>query len=309
MLPSVDTNDELQEVVSDEALLRPAAQELCGQLGLAGARIVRFPEGSLPVYSVGDALVLKLYPAFEAAQAIREAHLLAHLWGQLPIPTPRLHAADQYKNGWRYVLMSRLPGEDLNEAWPRASRAHHERIVAEAAECLAALHDLDAAPMAALVGPPDWGRFVAGQRAGAVEQQVGGGLSAPWLEQIPDFLRSVPLSAPRRPVLLHTEFMREHLTVDPDDGWSLTGLFDFEPAMVGDPAYDFVSVGLFLTRADPHLLKIFYEAYGQSPFAPRELMAYTLLHVYSDLNWYLHTLPTPPRKDFESLAETWFSIP
>lgn len=309
MLPSVDTNDELREVVSDEALLRPAAQDLCGQLGLAGARIVRFPEGSLPVYSVGDALVLKLYPGFEAAEAVREAHLLARLWGQLPLQTPRLHAADQYKNGWRYVLMSRLPGEDLNEAWPRASRAHQERIVAEAAECLAALHDLDAAPMAALVGPPDWARFMAGQRAAAVEQQADGGLSAPWLEQIPDFLRSVPLPAPRRPALLHTEFMREHLTVDPNDGWRLTGLFDFEPAMVGAPAYDFVSVGLFLTRADPHLLKLFYEAYGQPPFAPRELMAYTLLHIYSDLNWYLRTLPTPPRKDFESLAETWFSVP
>jgi hygromycin-B 7''-O-kinase len=306
MLPSVDTNDELQEVVGDEALLRPAAQDLCGQLGLAGARIVRFPEGSLPVYAVGDALVLKLYPGFEAAEAVREARLLSHLWGRLPIATPRLHAADQYKNGWRFVLMSRLPGEDLNEAWPRIPRAAQERIVAEAAECLAALHALDAGAVAPFVGPPDWARFVAGQRAGAVEQQMSGGLQAPWLEQIQDFLRSVPLPSSRRPVLLHTELMREHLTVDPRDGWRLTGLFDFEPAMVGDPAYDFVSVGLFLTRADPALLKLFYEAYGQPPFDPRELMAYALLHVYSDLNWYLRILPAPPRKDLDALAETWF---
>lgn len=306
MLPSVDTNDELQEVVGDEALLRPAAQDLCGQLGLAGARIVRFPEGSLPVYAVGDALVLKLYPGFEAAEAVREARLLSILWGKLPIPTPRLHSADQYKSGWRYVLMSRLPGEDLNEAWPRIPRPDQERVVVEAAECLAALHALDATPVVPLTGPPDWGRFIATQRTTAVEQQQIGGLSGPWLEQIPDFLRSVPLPAPRRPVLLHTEFMREHLTVDPHDGWRLTGLFDFEPAMVGDPAYDFVSVGLFLTRADPTLLKLFYEAYGHPPFDPRELMAYTLLHVYSDLNWYLRSLPAPPSQTLDALAETWF---
>ncbi|WP_055712131.1 phosphotransferase family protein [Streptomyces torulosus] len=306
MLPSVDTNDELEEVVGDEALLRPAAQDLCAQLGLAGARIVRFPEGSLPVYAVGDALVLKLYPGFEATEAVREARLLSHLWGQLPIPTPRLQAADQYKNGWRFVLMSRLPGEDLNEAWPRIPRADQERIVAETAECLAALHALDPGPVASVVGPPDWSRFLAGQRAAAVEQQAGGGLPEPWLEQIPDFLRSVPLTAPARPVLLHTELMREHLTVDPHDDWRLTGLFDFEPAMIGAPAYDFVSVGLFLTAADPALLKLFYEAYGRPPFAPRELMAYTLLHVYSDLNWYLRRLPAPPRKDLDALAETWF---
>jgi hygromycin-B 7''-O-kinase len=306
MLPSVDTNDELREVVGDEALLRPAAQDLCGQLGLAGARIVRFPEGSLPVYAVGDALVLKLYPGFEATEAVREARLLSMLWGKLPIPTPRLHSADQYKNGWRYVLMSRLPGEDLNEAWPRIPRPDQERVVVEAAEGLAALHALDATPVVPLTGPPDWGRFIAAQRATAVEQQMMGGLSGPWLEQIPDFLRSVPLNAPRRPVLLHTEYMREHLTVDPHDGWRLTGLFDFEPAMVGDPAYDFVSVALFLTRADPTLLKLFYEAYGHPPFDPRELMAYTLLHVYSDLSWYLRSLPAPPSQNFESLAETWF---
>ncbi|UUU24154.1 aminoglycoside phosphotransferase family protein [Streptomyces sp. DSM 40750] len=306
MLPSVDTNDELEEVVGDEALLRPAAQDLCGQLGLAGARIVRFPEGSLPVYAVGDALVLKLYPAFEAEEAVREARLLALLWGKLPIPTPKLHSADQYKNGWRYVLMSRLPGEDLNEAWPRIPRPDQERVIVEAAEVLAALHALDAAPVVPLIGPPDWTRFIASQRAAAVEQQRSGGLPALWLEQIPDFLRSVPLTTSRRPVLLHTEYMREHLTVDCHDGWRLTGLFDFEPAMVGDPAYDFVSVGLFLTRADPTLLKLFYEAYGHPPFDPRELMAHTLLHVYSDLNWYLRSLPAPPRQTLDALAETWF---
>ncbi|WP_338896689.1 aminoglycoside phosphotransferase family protein [Streptomyces sp. TG1A-60] len=306
MLPSVDTNDELQEVVGDEALLRPAAQDLCGQLGLTGARIVRFPEGSLPVYAVGDALVLKLYPSFEAAEAVREARLLDLLRGKLPITTPRLHSAGQYKSGWRYVLMSRLPGEDLNEAWPRIPRPDQERVVAKAAEVLAALHALDAGPVTALTGPPDWAGFVAAQRSAAVQHQRIAGLSAPWLEQIPDFLDSVPLPAPRRTVLLHTEFMREHLTVDPGDGWRLTGLFDFEPAMVGDPAYDFVSVALFLTRADPALLKLFYEAYGHPPFDPRVLMAYTLLHVYSDLHWYLRSLPAPPRQDLEALAETWF---
>ncbi|BBC35648.1 Phosphotransferase [Streptomyces graminofaciens] len=268
---------------------------------------MRFPEGSLPVYAVGDALVLKLYPGFEAAEAVREARLLSHLWDRLPVPTPRLHAADQYKNGWRYVLMSKLPGEGLEEAWPRIPGAVRDRIVEEAAETLAELHALDPGPVAGFVGPPNWNRFMAAQRSAAVEQQQIGGLTSPWLEQIPDFLRSVPLPVePRRPVLLHTEFMREHLTVDPHDEWRLTGLFDFEPAMIGDPAYDFVSVGLFLTRADPRLLKRFYEAYGQAPFAPRELMAYTLLHVYSDLHWYLRSLPAPPRHDLDTLAETWF---
>lgn len=306
MLPSVDTIDELNLVVRDEALLRPAAQDLCGQLGLEGARLVRFEDGSLPVYSVGDSLVLKLFPGFEAAQAVREARMLSHLWGQLPVPTPRLHAADLYKNGWRYVLMSRLPGESLAMAWHRIPAADQDRIVTEAAETLAALHDLDPKPLADVVGPADWARFLAVRRAKALQHHRVNGLTENWLEQIPDFLRSVPLPPPQRRVLLHTEFMREHLTVDRQDGWRVTGLFDFEPAMIGDPVYDLAGAALFVARADARQLRRFYEAYGCAPHDPRVLLAHALLHVYSDLPWYLRELPAPPRPRLDDLAEAWF---
>ncbi|MET7540319.1 phosphotransferase [Streptomyces sp. NPDC005507] len=152
------------------------------------------------------------------------------------------------------------------------------------------------------LGPGDWGAFVATQRKGAVEKQRGKGLSEAWCEQIPDFLDCATLAAPARPSLLHTEFMRQHLTTD---AGRLTGVFDFEPAAVGAPAYDFVAVGLFTTRAEPGLLTRFFRAYGES-FAAREQMAYALLHVYSNLPWYLRELPAPPEPTFESLAETWF---
>ncbi|NGO11688.1 phosphotransferase [Streptomyces sp. HC44] len=305
MLPLVETGEELDEVVGDEALLRPAVADLCERLGLTGQRMVRFEEGSLPVYAIGDAHVLKLYPAFERAECVREEKVLSHLYGKLPLPTPQLYSAGAYKNGWHYVLMSRLPGESLAEAWPRIPSADQDRIVTESGETLAALHALNPAPLAAAVGPGDWGKLIAAQRAQVVEQQRAVGLTEQWLEQIPWFLDSVPLPPPPRRVLLHTEFMRQHLTVDPN-GWRLTGLFDFEPAMVGDPAYDFVGVGLFVTGGDPRLLKRFYEAYGRSPFDPRTLMAYALLHIYSNLPWYLRELPAPPKPTLDALAETWF---
>ncbi|GGZ15188.1 phosphotransferase family protein [Streptomyces poonensis] len=306
MLPRVDTVDELDEVVRDEALLRPAVQDLCAQLGIERARVLRFEEGSLPVYSVGDALVLKLFPGFEADEAVREARVLTHLDGRLPVPTPQVRAAELYKNGWRYVLMTRLVGDGLARAWARVPAAARDRIVTEAAETLAALHALDPAPLADVVGPADWNRFVAVRRANALAHHHATGLPRPWLEQIPDFLRSVPLVPPPRRVLLHTEFIREHLTVDPHDDWRLTGLFDFEPAMIGDPAYDLAGAALFITGADPRQLRRFYAAYGRAPHPPRELLAYTLLHVYGDLTGNLRDLPAPPRPRLEDLAEAWF---
>ncbi|MGW1884968.1 phosphotransferase [Streptomyces sp. NPDC001970] len=305
MLPEVETDEQWDAVVPDETVMRPGAQDLCARLGLAGASLVRYTEGSQPVYAVGDEHVLKLFPGAAAQDGIAEGRVLTHLEGRLPIPTPQVRSFGPYENGWQYVLMSRLPGEGLAVAWERIPQAGRERIVTEAGEALAALHALDPRPLADVLGPGDWGGFVDRQRAGAVEQQRERGLPEFWLEQIPGFLDAVPLTPDPQPVLLHTEFMRQHLLVDPD-GWRLTGLFDFEPAMIGDRAYDFVGAGLFVTR-DARLLGRLCTAYGRA-FEPSELLAYTLLHVYSNLPWYLRELPASLSEGtLESLAESWFA--
>jgi hygromycin-B 7''-O-kinase len=306
MLPSVDTSKELEAMVSDEGVLRPAVLDLCNQLGLVGLAVRRFDEGTLPVYAIGGDMVLKLYPRFEMVEAVREARVLDHLWGQLPLPTPRLLATDEYANGWRWILMSRLPGWSLAEVWQRLTAAEQDRIVTESAQVLAALHEMPSKPLSDIVGPKDWNVFLRRQRADVVNWHRGRGVTEPWLSRMPDFLDSVPLPTSTETALLHTEFMREHLTIDMRGGRKLTGLFDFEPAMIGDPAYDFASVGIFVTRADQRQLRRFYEAYGRAPYDPDQLMAYTLLHVFSDLPLYLHELPRPAEPRFDALAELWF---
>lgn len=306
MLPPVDTDAEWNAGVPDEAALRPGVEDLCARLGLTGAPLTRFPTGSQPVYAVGTEHVLKLFPGVYAQDGVREARVLSHLEGRLPVPTPRVRAAGPYENGWHYVLMSRLPGEDLAVAWPRVPAAVRDRIATEAGETLAALHAIDPAPLADVVGPPDWAAFLDKQRAGAVGQQRECGLAEVWLEQIPDHLDSARLPTSAERVLLHTEFMREHLITDPSDDWRLTGLIDFEPAMTGDRAYDFVGVGLYVTKGDPRLLTRFYEAYGRAPYPPGTLLAYTLLHVYSNLARYLKGLPVAPEPRLDVLADIWF---
>ncbi|MFF8812654.1 phosphotransferase family protein [Streptomyces pactum] len=304
MLPPVETEEDWDTVVRDEASLSPGVADLCARLGLAGAPATRFAEGTQPVYAVGAEHVLKLFPAPAAADGVREARVLSFLRGRLPVATPEPLAAGEYHNGWRYVLMSRLPGTGLAPAWAGLSPPDRERIVTEAGEVLAALHALDPGPLGGALGPGDWGAFIDRQRAGTVARQRSRGLPDAWLEQIPGFLASVELPRAPRPTLLHTEFMREHLLVDPA-GRRLTGLFDFEPAMIGDPAYDFVGVGLFVTRGDARLLGRFTRAYGRA-LPPETLLAYTLLHVYSNLSWYLKELPAPADGTLPALAAGWF---
>ncbi|MFG2126472.1 phosphotransferase family protein [Streptomyces sp. NPDC048751] len=304
MLPPVETDEEWDAVIADETVMRAGAEDLCGRLGLAGAPLTRFPDGTQPVYAVGDDLVLKLFPGSAARDGLAEGRVLSHLHGLLPVPTPRVEDFGAYENGWRYVLMSRLPGENLAHVWERVPQADRERLVAEIGQLLAVLHSLDPAPLEDVLGPGSWGAFTDRRRRETVEQQRGHGLSAAWLDQIPEFLAAVPLPPAPRRSLLHTEIMRQHFLVDPD-GWRLTGLFDFEPAMIGDRAYDFVGVGLFVTRGDPKLLGRLANAYGHA-FEPRVLLAYTLLHVYSDLPWYMRELGTPAEETLPALARAWF---
>jgi hygromycin-B 7''-O-kinase len=193
MLPAVHTNQEWEAVVWDEGLIRPAAEDLAARLGLAGAGLRRYPDGSRPVYAVGDRLVLKLYPTVSAPDSGTEARVLEYVNGRLPVATPEFLACGEYENGWRYVLMSQLPGTGLAAAWPAIPRPQQDRVVSEVGELLAALHSLDPGPLHGILGPADWDGFVASQRATATERQHKVELPELWLSQIEGFLASVPL--------------------------------------------------------------------------------------------------------------------
>ena len=82
VLHAVRTDQEWQAVVFDEKIVRPAAADLAARLGLAGARLRRYPGGSRPVYAVGDRRVLKLYPTVSAPDSVTEARVLEYLQRQ-----------------------------------------------------------------------------------------------------------------------------------------------------------------------------------------------------------------------------------
>ncbi|WP_406288659.1 phosphotransferase [Embleya sp. NBC_00896] len=304
--PAAETEDRYRAI--DKDLLRPAVLALCARLGLSTASVVAFETGSLPVYAVGDDHVLKLYPPVYAHELTIESTALGAVAGRLPIPTPGVRATGVHR-GWGYLLMDRLHGESLLDAWPRVPTAERVRLMSRLGTALARLH---AVPPPEL-DPPHWSTFLTERRGGCVEAQRAHGLAESWLTQIPDFLDGVDLP-PSPSVLLHTEFMPVHVLVrEHSGGWTPTGLFDFEPAMRGPREYDLVAVGLFITRGDPRLMRAFVTAYGyhphELPALPRIVMAYALLHVQANLPWFLRETPPPPGTDtLDALAEHWFGI-
>jgi hygromycin-B 7''-O-kinase len=317
LLPPAATPAEFEALRRDETKLAPGVAAICARhLPDAGAAsFTRFADGSLPVYAVGDDLVLKLYPPCYAEERDREALVLEVLEDKLPVPTPCVDAVGE-RDGWRYLLIRRLRGETLALAWPRIGAADREALAADLGAALAVLHDVRDARL----GPvgPDWDRFVEEQRSSAVERQRAHGLDERWLERIPDFLADVELGdvTASSTVLLHTEIMREHLLVAPgtSGGWRLSGLFDFEPAMIGAPEYEFASVGLFVSRGESRLLRRILIAYGYhearlDAALSRRFLVWTLLHRYSNLPWFMKRLPPPEGTEtLEQLAEFWWGM-
>jgi hygromycin-B 7''-O-kinase len=216
-------------------------------------------------------------------------------------------------DGWRGLAMERIPGTPLDVAWPSLPAPERVRLAGRLGGFLRALHALDARQLAgALV---DWPRFVREQAERCVETQRRKGLAPRWLDQIPSFLAGVELPPPTRPVLLHTEIMRAHvLAVRDGTGWSLSGVVDFEPAMVGAPEYELASVGVFLTCGSGPALRTLLLAYGYGEGElglplQRRLLAYTLLHRYSNLRWYLERIPPGDGvSTLDALAARWWAV-
>jgi hygromycin-B 7''-O-kinase len=288
----------------------PGVRAVCEKLGRADASPKRFAGGSLPVYAVGGSLVLKLYPPYDIDERDTEATVLRAIGGRLSVPTPEVHEVGTL-DGWGYLSMTRLRGEPLALAWPRICDGDRLRLARDLGGALAELHatrgpDLESVRV-------DWPAFVAHQRATAVERQQRHGLEQVWLDQIRGFLDGVELGRPPADSLLHTEVMREHLLVHDEAGeWCLSGLFDLEPAMIGATEYEFASVGLFYSCGDRRLLRQLLLAYGYrrddlGPELARRLMAYALLHRYSNLPWWLERLPPGHgAKTLDQLAAFWW---
>jgi hygromycin-B 7''-O-kinase len=300
-----------EALYADDAALAPGVALLCARHGLAGQPVLRYDSGSLPVYAVGDDHVLKLFPPHEDVHASIEARTMGALQGALPIPTPRLLATDTV-DGWQGVLMTQLRGRRWVDAGPELSLAQRDRFADELGSSIAALHAIDTSALADFT--PRWNEFLPAQRASAVQRQRERRLDAYWLERLPEFLERWMPPIDTRRALLHTELMREHLMVaNEGSGWQLSGMFDFEPAMLGAPEYDFASYGLFVACGDGRFLRRSLLAYGYrsdqlGAALQNRCMAYAILHRYSNLRWYLNRLPAPEATTLEQLAAHWWPL-
>ncbi|MEM8882663.1 MAG: aminoglycoside 3'-phosphotransferase/choline kinase family protein [Planctomycetota bacterium] len=295
--PEIRSEAEADAFLASPANKAAALGRLVDHLGWRDE--ARVPARGSAVVGVGHDEVLKLMVPIDAELSASEAACLAALDGALPVPTPKLLDRGEL-DGWPWIRMSRLPGEELVEVWPDLDAPSRIRLAEQLGRCLRALHELPAPDELPRV---DWTCWVEARLGRLEAQQRSRGCPEELLHGLDEFVAGSDIGAGRE-TWLHTEVMLEHLLVRrTDEGWELSGLIDFEPSWVGPQDYEFASVGLFVSRGDASVLGAVLRAVGIRPSA-RRLFSMAMLHRYANLGWYHERLGGP--SNVAEIAEAWF---
>jgi hygromycin-B 7''-O-kinase len=266
-------------------------REICARHGLPARELTPAASGTNVVFTTVDH-VLKLYPPIWDDAAVGEQAVLEHLAGRLALETPKLVAAGTF-DAWRYLVVTRLTGISLSEVWDSFDTSTRSWL---AAQLGATLRDLHALPIGKLADVPvlgeRWPRLTLRPVAETVAHHRRQGVEEAWLSRLAVFLERRPPLCPEpfSPVLIHGDIHPWHLFAARDgDSWRLTGLIDFDDAMLGWTEYEFASPGVLMLAGDAAAIEACLLAYGVrerdlNAALRRRLMVYALLNRYWGLD-------------------------
>lgn len=270
-------------------ILEQIANEIIDKHQLSKAPLTLFSEGTNIVFAYGKHKVIKIFPPFHQDQFQSEYLVLKHLKGKLSIKTPVIELHGEIA-GWLYMIMTKLEGTLLETLWEEMDHNNKVVILGELGALIREVHSLPTQGLEKI--DCHWHQFIEKQMHHCVEQHRTTGLSESLLQQIPAYLESAKMLLPtiKKPVLLTGEYTPMNFLVTQIAGiWHIEGLIDFGDAMLGLPEYDLLGPGAFLIQGDKQRLKVFLTAYGYSSDTmtktlSNQLMAFMLLHKYSNLN-------------------------
>nr|WP_108519682.1 phosphotransferase [Bradyrhizobium algeriense] len=273
---------------ADPAQWLPIARDIARGHGLACAAPHVFSTGTNLVLALDEKLILKIFPPFLRGQFDSERSTLAQLRGRLRVAIPETIVEGQ-RDGWPYLVITRLSGMLGVDAWPSLPEHDKERVLAEIGETIAEVQRVPAGPLAEI--EPSWEVFIRVQIAGCRDRHRRLGLPQKYLDGLDELLGDaapmlIALDGP--PVILTGEYIPENFLLGHDAaGWHLAGLIDFGDVMTGRGEYDLLGPSAFMTAGMPRRVQRLFEGFGYSatditPELKRRLMALMLLHRFSD---------------------------
>ncbi|HEX5726855.1 MAG TPA: aminoglycoside phosphotransferase family protein [Longimicrobiaceae bacterium] len=237
-------------------------------------------------YGTDDGRVVRVPKHDEAERSLRmEACVLPRIAGSLPLPVPLPLILESSEAGSRPVAVhARIPGDELSrEAWEGLAPEDRERLAAESAAFLRALHSLDFGPLldcgVEVDDHADGVRDIQ-MRARAKLDALLPAETATRVHAAFDRYLAGALRTGRR-ALLHRDFGPSHVRFDPVTT-RITGVIDFGDLAVGDPARDFMGI---YEDWGPDFLAIVLRCYGLE--AGEALMPRIRFHYLAGHVWWL----------------------
>lgn len=272
---------------NDAAQSLPAAVDIARSHGLPCSDPHFFATGTNLVVGLDDRLILKIFPPLLRAQFLSERATLSALRDKLRIPIPEI-VVEGERDGWPYLVITRLPGVLGSEAWPALAEAQKERLLAELGAVIAEVQRVPPGALAEL--EPGWAEFMRGQIEGCRARHARLGLAQKFLDGLDDLLRDAAELIPMhpQPAILTGEYIPENfLLTSRGDDWHLAGLIDFGDVMTGWREYDLLGPSAFMSAGRPGRVRSLFEGFGYSRAEmnfelKRRLLSLMLLHRASD---------------------------
>jgi hygromycin-B 7''-O-kinase len=286
-LPGIQDIEAFRAWRADAAQCLPAALDIARGHGLPVKDPHLFTTGTNLVVGLGRDVILKIFPPMLRRQFLSERMSLGLLQGRLSVPIPEI-VVEGERDGWPYLVITRLQGILGTGAWPALPEDAKERVLGQIGETIAEVQQVPPGALSAI--EPRWDQFMRQQIAGCRARQARLGLPPKYLDGLDEFLgeaaRLIPMNAP--PVILTGEYIPENFLLSQDPGgWRLAGLIDFGDVMTGWGEYDLLGPSAFITAGMPRRVQCLLRGFGYSkadmtPGLTRRLMALMLLHRASD---------------------------
>ncbi|TNC47713.1 phosphotransferase [Rubellimicrobium rubrum] len=287
-LPNIGSRQDLARWRADPYLWRAVVQDLARAENVQTTVLASYKTGTNLVVDLDGRLILKLFPPLHRSQFESERATLRLLEGALSVPTPRIIAEGE-RDGWPYLIMTRLNGVLGSEAWPTLSEAEKCQVLLDVGRTIAEVQSVPPGPLLAI--EPTWPEFITRQIAGCKARHASQGLAPKLLDDLDGLLAQtttiIPLDAP--PVILTGEWIPENLLLaEMDDRWHLAALIDFGDVMTGWPEYDLLGPSAFMCAGQVNRVESLLDGYGIEPrdvdrAMRRRLLTLMVLHRASDL--------------------------
>jgi hygromycin-B 7''-O-kinase len=286
-LPDVENLEAFDAWRADASNWLPAALDIAREHGLACTAPHVFATGANLVVALNDRLVLKVFPPLLRHQFVSERASLSQLHGRIGVPIPEI-VLEGERDGWTYLVITRLAGVLGSQAWPSLPEDQKERMLRQIGQTIA---EVQRVPPGALCDiEPRWDMFIRRQIAGCRARHQRLGLPQKFLDGFDDLLRDaaelIPLDSP--PVVLTGEYIPENFLLSCQSGeWRLSGLIDFGDVLTGWDEYDLLGPSAFMSAGMPRRVRSLFEGFGYSKTEinftlKRRLMALMMLHRASD---------------------------